>query len=50
MHYEAQIQWVINYSASKLAKKMSKTEATTYKITWEQYEEVQLYFTIKNNA
>jgi hypothetical protein len=29
MHYEAQIQCIINYSASKLAKKMSKAEART---------------------
>jgi hypothetical protein len=50
MHYEAQIQCVINYSASKLAKKMSKAEARTYKLTREQYKEVQLYFTLKNNA
>jgi hypothetical protein len=36
-------QCVINYSASKLAKKMSKAEERTYKLTQEQYEEVQLY-------
>jgi hypothetical protein len=47
MHYEAQIQCVINYSASMLAKKMSKAEARTYKLTREQYEEVQLYFTFR---
>jgi hypothetical protein len=50
MHYEAQIQCGINYSASKLAKKMSKAEARTYTLTREQYEEVQLYFTLKYNA
>jgi hypothetical protein len=32
MHYEAQIQCIINYSASKLAKKMLKAEARTYKL------------------
>jgi hypothetical protein len=50
MHYEARIQCVINYFASKLGKKMSKAEARTYKLTREQYEEVQLYFTLKNNV
>jgi hypothetical protein len=50
MHYEAQIRCVINYSASKLAKKMSKAKARTNELTREQYEEVQLYFTLKNNA
>jgi hypothetical protein len=47
MHYEAQILFVINYSASKLAKKMSKAEARTYKLTRVQFEEVQLYFTLR---
>jgi hypothetical protein len=47
MHYEAQIQCIINYSASKLAKNMSKAEERTYKLTREQYEEVQLYFTLR---
>jgi hypothetical protein len=50
MHYEAQIQCVINYFASKFGKVMSKREVRTYKLTREQYEEVQLYFTFKNNA
>lgn len=51
MHYEAQIQCVINYSASQLGKKMSKAEARTFKLTQTQYEEVKLiYSQIKNIA
>lgn len=42
MHYEAQVQCTINYTASRLRKKMSKAEARTVKLTQEQYEEVNL--------
>jgi hypothetical protein len=32
-HYEAQVQCVINYSAAKWRKKMTKAEARTYRLT-----------------
>ena len=42
MHYEAQIQCVINYGAVKFGRKISKAEARTLKLTMEQYLEVKL--------
>lgn len=42
MHYEAQIQCVINYSAIHLRKPMKKNEARRYKLTKEQYLEVSV--------
>jgi hypothetical protein len=36
MHYEAQVQCVINYSAAKWGKKMTIAEARTYRLTQEQ--------------
>jgi hypothetical protein len=44
MHYEAQVQCVINYSGAKWGKKMTKAEARTDRLTQEQYEEVKLHF------
>ena len=42
MHYEAQVQCVINYGANKLGTKIPKGEARTLKLTREQYLEVKL--------
>lgn len=42
MHYEAQVQCVINYSASIRGVKMIKREARTYRLTREQYLEVSV--------
>ena len=42
MHYEAQIQCVLNYSALKMGQKMKKQEARTLKLTRAQYLEVKL--------
>jgi hypothetical protein len=50
MHYEAQVQCVINYSAAKWGKKMTKEEARTYRLTLEQYEEVKLHFSFSDIA
>jgi hypothetical protein len=50
MHYEAQVQCVINYSAAKWGKKMTKAEARTYRLTQEQYEEVKLHFIFSDIA
>jgi hypothetical protein len=44
MHYEAQVQCIINYSAAKWGKKMTKVEARTYRLTQEQYEEAKIAF------
>jgi hypothetical protein len=50
MHYEVQVQCVINYSAAKWGKKMTKAEARTYRLTQEQYEEVKLHFSFSDIA
>lgn len=42
MHYEAQVQCVINYGASFLRQKIKKEEARNLKLTKEQYLEVTL--------
>jgi hypothetical protein len=42
MHYEAQVQCVINYSALKFGRSMKKSEARNFKLTREQYLEVKL--------
>ena len=44
MHYEAQVQCVINYNAAKLGKKMLKAEVRNYKLTQEQCEEVKFEY------
>jgi hypothetical protein len=49
MHYEAQIQCVINYSAAKWGKK-TKAEARTYRLAQEQYDEVKLHFSFSDIA
>jgi hypothetical protein len=50
MHYEAQVQCIINYFAAKSGKKMTKVEARTYRLTQEQYEKVKLYFSFSDIA
>jgi L-ascorbate metabolism protein UlaG (beta-lactamase superfamily) len=50
MHYKAQVQCVINYSAAKWGKKMTKAEARIYRLTQEQYEEVKLHFSFLDIA
>ena len=40
MHYEAQVQCVINYCAHFLKQKIGKTEARDLKLTREQYLQV----------
>lgn len=42
MHYEAQVQAVITYHASKLRVKISKKDARKVKLTREQYMEVNI--------
>lgn len=42
MHYEAQIQCVVNYGALFLRQKITKKEARNWKLTREQYLEVNL--------
>ena len=42
MHYEAQIQCVINYGDVKFGQKISKAGARTLKLTMELYLEVKL--------
>ena len=37
MHYEAQVQCVINYSGSILKQRIKKAEARTIRLTQEQY-------------
>ena len=43
MHYEAQVQCVINYGAMFLKQKIKKEVARNLKLTWEQYLQVNLY-------
>ena len=43
MHYEAQVQCVINYSAIFLKQKIKKEVARNMKLTREQYLQVNLY-------
>jgi hypothetical protein len=50
MYYEAQVQCIINYSAAKWGKKMTKAEARAYRLTQEQYEEVTLHFSFSDIA
>jgi hypothetical protein len=50
MHYEAQVQCVINYSAIKWGKKMTKAEVRTYRLTQEQYDVVKLHFSFSDIA
>lgn len=42
MHYEAQVQCVINYNAAFLHRRTKKEEARTMRLTREQYMEVHL--------
>ena len=42
MHYEAQVQSVINYSAVFLHRRIKKEEARTVSLTREQYMQVHL--------
>ena len=42
MHYEAQIQCVINYYGHILRKKITKDAARTVKLTREQYLQVNI--------
>ena len=42
MHYEAQVQCVIDYAVNKLGRKMIKKEARTLKLTREEYLQVKL--------
>jgi hypothetical protein len=50
MQYEAQVQCIINYSAAKWGKKMTKAEVPTYRLTQEQYEEVKWHFNFSDIA
>ena len=43
MHYEAQVQCVINYGAMFLKQKIKKEVARNLKLTREQYLQVNLY-------
>ena len=43
MHYEAQVQCVINYGAWFLKQKIKKDVARNLKLTQEQYLQVNLY-------
>ena len=42
MHYEAQVQCVINFSALFLKQKIEKADARDLKLTQEQYLQVTL--------
>ena len=42
MHYEAQVQCVINYYATFLRQRIKKEEARTVRLTREQYLQVNL--------
>ena len=44
MHYEAQVQCVIDHSVIKLGRKMYKPEARTVKLTREEYLQVKLVY------
>ena len=42
MHYESQVQCIINYCATVLHRRIKKEEARTMKLTQEQYLQVHL--------
>ena len=46
MHYEAQVQCIINYGAMFLKQKIKKEVARNMKLTQEQYLQVHLEFVL----